>query len=86
MDVPEVGVDVMKAFRVDGELEVGRRDWRKFSKEIAAENEEKAKEKILCDLGSRHGLGRRSLRIRTVKVLKSEDITDHTVRHQIGAD
>jgi|YelNatPaOPRAMG01_1025707.scaffolds.fasta_scaffold02451_5 ribosomal protein L20A (L18A) len=76
----------MKAFRVDGELEVSRRNWQKFSKEIAAEDEEKAKEKIFCDLGSRHGLARRAIKIRKVKELKSDEIIDATVRHQIGAD
>lgn len=76
----------MKAFRIDGELEVGRRSWQKFSKEIAAEDEERAKEKILCDLGSRHGLARRGIRIRKVRELKSDEIIDASVRHQIGAD
>lgn len=76
----------MKAFKIDGELETGRRSWRKFSKEIAAENEEKAKEKIICDLGSRHGLARRSLRIRRIKELTAKEVTDTAVKHQIGAD
>jgi len=76
----------MKAFRIDGELEVGRRNWQKFSKEIAAEDEEKAKEKIACDLGSRHALARRGIRIRKVRELKSDEIVDSSVRHQIGAD
>jgi len=76
----------MKAFKIDGNLETRRRNWQKFSKEIAAENEEKAKEKIYCDLGSRHGLKRRSLKIRSIKELKPDEVVDLSVRHQIGAD
>lgn len=76
----------MKAFRIDGELEVSRRNWQRFSKEIAADDEAKAKEKMLCDLGSRHGLARRGIRIRKVKELKRDEIVDASVRHQIGAD
>jgi len=76
----------MKAFKIEGEIETGRRSWRKFSKEIAAENEETAKEKVLCDLGSRHGLARRGIRIRKIKELSADEITDTAVKHRIGAD
>lgn len=76
----------MKAFRIDGEFEISRRNWQRFSKEIAADDAEKAKEKILCDLGGRHGLARRSIKIRKVKELKSDDIVNASIRYQIGAD
>ena len=76
----------MKAYRIDGELEIRRRSWQKFSKEIAAENEEMAREKILCDLGSRHGLARRALRIRKITEIPAKDVTDSAVKHRIGAE
>lgn len=86
MDVPEVGSSTMKAFRIDGEFEISRRNWQRFSKEITADDAEKAKEKILCDLGSRHRLARRGIRIRKVKELKSDDVIDLSIRYRIGAD
>ncbi|MDH4123808.1 MAG: 50S ribosomal protein L18Ae [Thermoplasmata archaeon] len=76
----------MKAYRVLGEMEIAKRDWQRFSKEIAAENEDLAREKTLCDLGSRHGVKRRSLRIKKVMEIPPKDVTDQTILHQIGAD
>jgi len=75
----------MKAYQIDGEIEVGKRDWQKFSKEIAAGDEKKAKEKILCDLGSRQGMKRRSIKIKSVTEIPSGKVVDSVVKHQIGA-
>jgi len=77
---------IMKAFRVAGKIETRKRSWQKFSKEISAEDEESAREKILCDLGSRHKRKRRSIRISTLKELSSDEITDPVVRHQLGVE
>ena len=41
----------MKAYKIDGKIETSRREWQKFSKEIAAADEAKAREKIMCDFG-----------------------------------
>ncbi len=76
----------MKAFKINGEIEVDKRDWQKFSKEIAAEDEAKAREKLICDLGSRQGMKRRSINIKSVEEVPKDKVVDHVVRYQIGVD
>jgi ribosomal protein L20A (L18A) len=76
----------MKAFKITGKIEIERRRWQKFSKEIAAEDETKAREKLLCDLGSRQGMKRRSIDIRSVQEVPKDKIIDHTVKYQLGVD
>lgn len=76
----------MKAYRIDGEIEVERRSWQKFSKEIAADNEEKAREKLLCDFGSRQGMKRRNINIKAIKEVAGDKVTDSAVRYRIGVE
>jgi large subunit ribosomal protein LX len=78
--------DDMKAFKITGKIEVERRRWQKFSKEIAAEDEAKAREKLLCDLGSRQGMKRRSIEIKSAQEIKKDQIIDHTVKYQLGVE
>jgi ribosomal protein L20A (L18A) len=79
------GDDAMKAYQVVGKIEIERRVWQKFSKEIAAADEKKAKEKIFCDFGSRQGKKRRSIEIKSVTEIVGDKVIDSVVRHQIGA-
>jgi ribosomal protein L20A (L18A) len=81
----EQGEGDMKAFQIQGEIEVHKRDWQKFSKEVAAADEKKAREKIFCDFGSRQGMKRRSIRIKSVTEIHGDKILDSVVKHQIGA-
>jgi len=76
----------MKAYQVRGEIEVNKRKWQKFTKEIAAGDDKKAREKIFCDFGSRQGIKRRGIRIKTITEIPSDKVVDSTVRHQIGAE
>ena len=76
----------MKAFRVIGEIEVKKRCWQKFSKEIAADDEKSARSKILADLGSRHKRKQRSIRIEAVQELQTGDVTNHVLRYQLGVE
>ncbi len=76
----------MKAFKINGAIEVEKRSWQKFSKEIAAEDEAKAREKILCDFGSRQGMKRRSITIKSVEEIPNDKVVDHVVRYQLGVD
>ena len=75
----------MKAYKIDGEIETSKREWQKFSKEIAAEDEGKAKEKVLCDLGSRQGMKRRSIKVKTVTEIHRDKVVDSAVKYMIGA-
>lgn len=76
----------MKAFKITGKIEVEKRRWQKFSKEIAAVDEAKAREKILCDLGSRQRKKRESIDIKSIQEVSKEKVTDHIVKHQLGVD
>jgi len=78
--------DEMKAFKIDGEIEVEKRCWQKFSKEIAADDEAKAREKLMCDLGSRQGMKRRSINIKSIQEIKGDKVVNHVVRYQLGVD
>jgi ribosomal protein L20A (L18A) len=79
------GEGAMKGYRIIGEIETSRREWQKFSKEIAAEDEGKAKEKIFCDFGSRQGMKRRSIKVKTVTEVPHDKIVDAAVKYRIGA-
>jgi len=76
----------MKAFKIDGKIEVEKRCWQKFSMEIAADDEAKAREKLMCDLGSRQGMKRRSINIISVQEVKKDKVVNHIVRYQLGVD
>lgn len=76
----------MKAFRVIGEIEMKKRCWQKFSKEITADDEKSARRKILADLGSRHKKKQRSIRIDSIQELQTGDIADSVLRHQLGVE
>jgi ribosomal protein L20A (L18A) len=75
----------MKAYQVVGMIETDPREWQKFSMQVAAGDEKKAKEKILCDLGSRQGKKRRMIKIKSVTEISGDSIISSVVRHQIGA-
>jgi ribosomal protein L20A (L18A) len=76
----------MKAFKINGKIEVEKRRWQKFSKEIAAVDEAKAREMIFCDFGSRHRMKRRSIEIKSVEEVPKDKIIDHAVKHQLGVE
>jgi large subunit ribosomal protein LX len=72
----------MKAFLVRGTIHMTR-DWTKFAKEVAADSPENAVERVLSDFGSKHGLPRRSIRVKDVTDLPTEKVTDAVVRFRI---
>lgn len=74
----------MKAFLITGFFEDPRHD-QPFSIEMAAETEDAVREKLLSTIGSRHKMERRQIHIDSIKELAAADVTDHVVKHQIGA-
>ncbi len=78
----------MKAFQVIGSYDASRVGYRKsmqnFSVQVAAENENAAREKVLSDLGSKHRKRREEITLSEVKTLAAADVTDPIVKHQIG--
>jgi|Deesub1362A_J573_1020465.scaffolds.fasta_scaffold11255_2 large subunit ribosomal protein LX len=70
----------MKAFRISGMMWVpseGR--WAKFTKDLVAENDEEAVEKTYSIIGSKHGLKRRQIEIKSVEEIAPEDSEDPVV-------
>lgn len=73
----------VKIYRVSGKMLI-RHDrlptWQKFSVEVRALKPEDAIEKVLSELGSRHKLRRRHIRIEEVREISLEEATNPQVR------
>lgn len=52
----------MPNFNLSGEIKFGR-EWRKFAKEVAADNEDHARELLMTQFGSKHKLPRRFINL-----------------------
>jgi large subunit ribosomal protein LX len=61
-----------QAFRIEGDFQMGRIR-QHFTLDVAAENEEKAREYIFTDLGSRHSVPRRLIDIQSVTGISGDD-------------
>lgn len=75
--------DPMKPFRVTGHFEMGHNRKQPFTKQFAAEDEERVRERVLSELGSRHAVTRRQITITDVSVITDEEELDPIVRHII---
>ncbi|MCX6776043.1 MAG: 50S ribosomal protein L18Ae [Candidatus Micrarchaeota archaeon] len=53
-------------YAVDGWMLLGK-EQRKFHKEVEAENQKRALEKVYAELGSNHRLNRKEIKIESVK-------------------
>ncbi|HEY3272230.1 MAG TPA: 50S ribosomal protein L18Ae [Methanocella sp.] len=56
----------MATFVVEGKFKAGVQ-WEKFSKNVESLNAKNAEEKVLSDIGSRHRVERRLVKIESVK-------------------
>ncbi len=74
----------MKAYLITGSFDDPRKK-QPFSIEMAAENEDAVREKVLSTIGSRHKMERRQIHIDEIKEIPAEEVTDHVVKYQIGA-
>ncbi|MCU0861208.1 MAG: 50S ribosomal protein L18Ae [Methanomassiliicoccales archaeon] len=78
----------MKAFRAVGAYRIKkgeyRNDLQNFTIEVAADDERSAAEKVVSTFGSRHRVVRKDVIIKELVTLKTEDITDPVVKHQVG--
>jgi len=73
----------MKGFRAKGSFK-DTRSRQVFTVEVAAENEDAAKERILSNLGSRHKLKRWEITIDEIVELAPSDITDRLVEYEVS--
>jgi len=72
----------MKAFRIHGRFRMGR-EWQAFSKELAADDESRARERLLSDLGSKHGVARKYIEISAVEEVPPSGLQDAAVRYAV---
>jgi large subunit ribosomal protein LX len=76
----------MKAFEVKGEFRISKRRWQPFALEVASADEKAAVEKTFALIGSRHKVKRKFVKIDGVRSMKPEEVSDHAVKYQLGAD
>src|SRR2546430_15578798 len=74
----------MKAFRISGRFRMGR-SWQPFSKELAAQDEAGAREKLFSILGSQHGVPRKYVSITGVEEVPKDQVENHAVKYTIEA-
>ncbi len=78
------GGDDMRAFKATGSFRVHKFERQKFTIEVAAENEADVQHKIFSNLGSKHKLSRRDIKIDEIKPIQGDEITDPVVLYLTG--
>ena len=76
----------MKVFRIKGTFQMGREMAQRFVKEVAAEDEARARELLLSELGSKHGTPRRRIAIATVEEVPPDKVESSVARAKAGID
>lgn len=76
----------MKAYRVSGTFRMGAIEENPFTIEIAARKKDEVADKVYSLLGSKHGVKRRDIKLKEVKAIKKDDITDHVVRYLVTGE
>ena len=75
----------VKIFRISGFFKQ-RRQTTSFSKELCALTEEKAKDKLFSEFGSRNRLKRGQIRITSIDEISPGDITDPFVQKLVTTE
>ena len=73
----------MKPYQVEGDFSMGRVR-QHFVLQVVAKDEPAARERVLATLGSRHGVARRQIEVKSVKVISPDDVTDAAARVELG--
>ncbi len=74
----------MKVYRITGTFQMGRVRAQPFTKEVAADSEERAREVLLSELGSKHGTPRRRIAIKAVAEVPPDRVESPVVRQKAG--
>ena len=75
-------VTSVKAFRIRGAFRMGR-NRQPFTREVAAESQEEAVQRVLSELGSKHRAKRRDIAIQEVSEVPRAEIEDSVVAYQL---
>lgn len=73
----------VKIYRISGRMLISHDrlpTWQEFSIEVRAVKPEDAVEKVLSELGSRHKLKRRHIRIEEIKEISLEEVENPQIR------
>ncbi len=54
-------------------------NWQPFAKEILAKNNDDARERILCIIGSKHRTSRRFVKIDKIEELTRDEVTNASI-------
>ena len=74
----------MKPYQVEGDFQMGRIR-QHFVLQVVAKDETAAKDRVFATLGSRHGVNRRQIDIKSAKAIAADDVTDAVARSQLKA-
>ena len=80
----EVPIVSMKVFKITGTFQMGRFRAQPFVKEVAAEDDARAREVLYSDIGSKHGTPRRRIAISTVVEVPPDQVESGVVRAKAG--
>ncbi len=75
----------MKAYKITGKFLMGSQ-WMNFTKEIATNSVEEAKEKIFSEIGSNHKTKRKNISIEDVKQIKISEVENIYIREMLEAE
>ena len=70
---------ITKIYRVKGTFVMGD-EFHKFTKEYKATCEDDVKEKIFARFGSKHGINRNQISIKSIEEIAPEDVQDPIVK------
>jgi len=71
----------MKVFRIAGLYSPKGKKWYKFTKDVVADEDDAAMEKVYSVLGSKYGIKRRLIKIKEIKEIKPEESDDPMVKY-----
>jgi ribosomal protein L20A (L18A) len=74
----------MKVFKITGTFQMGRYRKQPFTKEVAAEDDARAREILFSDLGSKHGTPRRRIAIAAVVEVPADQVESGVTRAKAG--
>ena len=76
----------VKVFRVKGVMRLREGELRPFKIEVTALSPEHAVEKIYSELGSRHKVSRKHIRIEKVEEIKLEEVESEHIKALLSID
>jgi len=74
--------DKVRIYRIEGLMLISHDrnpTWQKFVKEVLALKPEHALEKVYSELGSRHKLRRRHIKVLSIKEISVDEVRDHNI-------